>query len=150
MPKYTVPGAWCARGDGADIAGRRSGPHSTAEREAATAIGFGGTPPPRQMRLVDWRPLIKGALKGFVSVELPVGLQILDCPVLTSGGKSWVSLPAKPQLDRDGHPIVKNGKAQFSAILKWRDRALSDRWSDAVVALIRAAHPDALDDGGEP
>jgi len=37
------------------------------------------------------------------------------------------------------------GKAQYASILSWRDRDLADRWSAAVVALVRAAYPDALE-----
>jgi hypothetical protein len=39
----------------------------------ATAAGFGDTPAPRPgMRLVLWKPLNKGSLRGFATVELPI------------------------------------------------------------------------------
>jgi hypothetical protein len=100
----------------------------------------------RKMRLVAWRPLTKGALRGFATVELPIGLTISDCPVLISHGKTWASMPAKPILDRDGRQKADaNGKASYASILSWRDRDLADRWSAAVVDLVRAEYPDAID-----
>jgi hypothetical protein len=106
---------------------------------------------PRQpkMRLVDFKPIVKGSLRGFATVELPIGLKIHDILVLTSHGKIWASLPSKPQIDKNGqHRKDINGKAAYTAILEWRDRDLSDRFSQAVVELVRAAHPDDL--GGVP
>ena len=99
----------------------------------------------RRMRLISFKPLVKGALRGFVNVELPNELTVTDCPVCTSGGKVWASLPSKPVLDRDGKHVEINGKRQYCAILSWADRQTADRWSEAVVALLREAHPDALE-----
>jgi hypothetical protein len=36
---------------------------------------------------------------------------------------------------------------KYAPILAWSDRVTADKWSDAVVALVREQHPDALDDG---
>lgn len=43
-----------------------------------------------------------------------------------------------------GRHARPGGKAQFAAVLEWRNRQLADRFSAAVVELIRAAHPNAL------
>jgi len=107
----------------------------------------GGTDRPR-MRLVSFKQLPNrngGALVGFANVELPSGLKINDCPVLISNGKAWAAFPAKPQIGQDGRQIVIDGKKQFTAILSWPDRATANRWSDAVVDLVRAKHPEAFD-----
>ena len=98
---------------------------------------------PKRMRLASFKPLVKGALRGFANVELPNGLKIDECPVCVSNGKAWASLPSKPVL-RDGRQIERDGKKQFAAILAWPDRETADRWSNALVALIRAQHPEAL------
>ena len=101
---------------------------------------------PRTIALVAWRPLVKGALRGFATVELPIGLKVIDCPVLVSNGKAWVSLPPKPVLDRDGkHKTGANGKPAYAPILEWRTRDLAERFSAAVVELVRANHPQDLD-----
>jgi hypothetical protein len=95
------------------------------------------------MKLVEFRPFVKNSLRGFATVELKDGLMIADCPVhAASSGRLWASLPAKAMLDRDGKQIVVDGKKQYDAILKWRDRELGG--SEAVVTLVRAEHPEAL------
>jgi hypothetical protein len=109
-----------------------------------------GAPTKPGMRLLSWKPLRKNSLLGFAAVELPtIGLKVHDIPVLASHNKIWASLPSKPQIDRDGqHKRDVNGKPVYAAILEWRDRDLSDRFSAAVVALIHAEYPDDL--GGAP
>jgi hypothetical protein len=105
------------------------------------------TAPRPQMRLVSFKPLVKGSLRGFANVELPIGLRITDCPVLNSNGKAWATLPSKPILDRDGKHVEVNGKRQYAPILEWRDRDLADRFSAAVVDLVRSQHPADFDRG---
>jgi hypothetical protein len=100
----------------------------------------------RRMRLVSWKPVSKGSLRGFATVELALGLKLIDCPVFAGASGAWASLPSKPVLDREGRHARPGGKAQFAAVLEWRSRELADRFSAAVVALVRAAHPDALGD----
>jgi hypothetical protein len=116
--------------------------HATWGEPSATA---------RQPRiaLVAWRPLAKGALRGFATIQLPLGLRLIDCPVLVSNGKPWVSLPAKPVLDRDGqHKADPNGKPAYAPVAEWRSRELRDRFSEAVIAAIRRMYPEALDGSG--
>jgi hypothetical protein len=103
-----------------------------------------------KMRLISWKSLVKNSLRGFATVELPIGLKIVDCPVLVSSGKAWASLPTKPVLDRDGKHVKPDGKPQYSAVLEWKSRDLADRFSEAVVELVRQTHPGGLDDGGAP
>ena len=104
-----------------------------------------------RMRLISWKPITKGSLRGFVAVELPIGLKIHDVPVLVSNGKAWAALPSKPQIDKEGkHKTDANGKAAYVPVLEWKNRELNDRFSAAVVEIIRREHPDALDDGTAP
>jgi hypothetical protein len=103
------------------------------------------------MRLVEWRPMRRNNLPGFATVELGIGLRIGDIPICTSHGRTWASLPSKPIVDGAGAALRDDrGKIRYSPILSWRDRNLGGRWSDAVVALVRAAHPGALDAEGAP
>jgi DNA-binding cell septation regulator SpoVG len=92
-------------------------------------------------------PLRQDALRGFVSIELPIGLVIEDCPVLVRNNGAWAALPSKPMLDRESRRAKPDGEPQYAAIMKWRDRELRDRFSQAVIELARAAHPDVLEDG---
>jgi hypothetical protein len=77
---------------------------------------------------------------------MPGGLRIADCPVLISNGKAWATLPARPQLDKDGIPRRDEaGKVLDSPVLGWRTRKLAKRFSAVVVALVRQAHPGNLE-----
>jgi hypothetical protein len=97
-------------------------------------------------RLLDLRRVRKGALRGFCRIELPNRMRVSYCPVLVSNGKAWATLPSKPVLDQDRRQKVDGaGKRQFGAIVEWRNRALANRFSDTLIALLRDAHPGALD-----
>jgi hypothetical protein len=99
------------------------------------------------MRLVEWRALRKNTLHGFAIIELPSGLIVRDVSVHQKNGKWWAGLPSRPVLDTDGKQIVNHGgHRQYAAVLGWRDRDLSDRFSVAVVELVRAEHPGDLGD----
>jgi hypothetical protein len=103
----------------------------------------------RRLELLDFRAMIKGALVGFATVRLPIGLIIADIPILVAHGKAWASLPSKPQLGQDGTPRRgTDGKILYVAILRWQNGDLKNRFSDAVIGLVREHHPNAL--GGAP
>jgi hypothetical protein len=55
-----------------------------------------------KMRLVSWKPIANGTLRGFATVELPIGLKLIDCAVFVGTNGAWARPPAKPQLDKDG------------------------------------------------
>jgi hypothetical protein len=105
------------------------------------------------MRLVSWRAIDKGSLISCTTGELPNGLRIIDAAVFTGRNGPWASLPRKPVLDRDGKSgsmlmasrSFSRYKPQFQLLIEWRDRALSDAFSDAVIDLVRQAHPGAID-----
>ena len=102
-----------------------------------------------RLRLIEWKPLVKGQLRGFVSVELPIGLTIREMPVLVGNKGPWVSLPGKPQIDGGGQVRRdEKGKTAYVAMLQWRNKDLSDRFSRAVVDLLLIQHPRALSTGG--
>jgi hypothetical protein len=50
------------------------------------------------MRLVGWKPLFKGILRGFTTGEPPIGLTLIDCGVLVGTKGAWANPPVKPQL----------------------------------------------------
>jgi hypothetical protein len=97
------------------------------------------------MRLVSFKPVRKGALRGFAKVELSNGLTIDDCPVCSSGGTTWAAFPAKPIIGQDRRHLELDGKKQYATILAWPSREIRERWSVAVVDLVRARHPEALE-----
>ena len=89
-----------------------------SKRQTAMLATWGEKPRPR-MKLLNWRPLVKGALRGFATVELPIGLKLIDCPVLVGPNGAWAALPSKPVLDREGKHAKPSGKAQYAAIVEW-------------------------------
>ena len=102
------------------------------------------------MRLVEWRAFQKNTLRGFAIIELPSGLIVRDVSVHQKNGKWWAGLPSRPVLDAEGRQISNHaGHKQYAAVLGWRDRALADRFSVAVVELIRGEHPTDLDGSGQ-
>jgi hypothetical protein len=155
MPTERLPGALagaagvgCADDRRSETTSHHAGPITYNAAAQATWGAPLAARRPRTIALVAWRPLVKGALRGFATVELPIGLKLIDCPVLLSSGKAWASLPSKPVLDRDGRQkIDANGKPTYAGILEWRSRELSERFSEAVVRAIRQAYPGAIDEG---
>lgn len=121
--------------------------HSQKSLRRAEAATWGSPPVTERprMRLISWKPLRKNSLRGFATVELPIGLKIVDCLVLVSNGKAWATLPSKPVLDAEGRHAKPDGKAQYASVLEWRSRDLSDRFSAAVVALVRERHLEDLE-----
>jgi hypothetical protein len=126
-------------------------PRAPSQKELRRGGAMWGAPPDAaparpKMQLVSWKPVVRGSLRGFATVALPIGLKIHDVPVLVGKNGPWASLPCKPQIDRDGRQKTDaNGKAAFATVLEWRTRQLSERFSEAVVALVRAAHSGDLD-----
>lgn len=50
----------------------------------------------------DWKPMVKGALRGFFNLELPSGMVIHNCMLMEKAGTQWVNLPSKEFTKRDG------------------------------------------------
>jgi hypothetical protein len=53
-------------------------------------------------------------------------------------------------LDADGRQVMRDGRPQYISMMRWRSRDLVDRFSAALVELVRNAYPDALDDTKKP
>jgi hypothetical protein len=101
-----------------------------------------------RLRLIDWRPVRKGRLYGFASVEIaPIGLKVAEIPVL-KGDKSgpWACLPTKPRLDGNGQQLRESdGAPRYDRFLTWSSKRREGDFSAAVVALVRRRHPQDLD-----
>lgn len=117
-------------------------------RELAADFGLsmttiGNIVPRRQppLRLVAWRPQRKAALRGFVTVELPLLGLLLDCAVLESAGRRWVHLPTKTQIEDGRHRRSARGP-----VIAWQDQQLRDALSARLVAAVIAEDPEAFGD----
>jgi hypothetical protein len=97
------------------------------------------------LRLIDWRPVRKGKLLGFASVELPIGLRIHDVAVLHGKTGPWAALPTKAELDGDRRQRRDvEGQPSYARVLSWCTKRLEDAFSARVVALVQARHPQDL------
>lgn len=99
------------------------------------------------LALRDWKALQRNSLRGFATVEIQaLGLVVSDVPVHVSDGRAWAVLPSKPVMGSDGVALRdrNSGKVRYVSILSWRDKAIADRFSAAVVAAVEAAHPGAV------
>lgn len=99
------------------------------------------------LRLLTFKAVRKGTLRGFASVKLPIGLVINDIPVNQAGnGKAWAMLPGKPMVDRDGNLVRDDrGHLRYSPVVEWGTSELRETFSQRVVGLVRAEYPEALD-----
>jgi hypothetical protein len=98
-----------------------------------------------RMRLVSRKSIAKRNLRGFATIELPIGLKLVEGAVFVGTSGARASMPAKPQLDREGRlRIDGDGKPSCSPVVASRGRDLNNRCSAAVVAMVRAAHPEAF------
>lgn len=97
-----------------------------------------------ELRLRDFRAVQKNTLRGFATFEFPNGLIIHEMPVHVKNGSAWVSFPSQPQLENGVHRVI-DGKTQWKRLIEWRDRDLSDRFSDTAIAVIRREKPGALE-----
>ncbi len=99
--------------------------------------------------ILSWKPIDppRNTLRGWLDVELRrTGLVIHDCGLHRhANGRLWISLPGKPVLGADGRvQLDERGKRRFAVVAEWRDRATSDRFSEAGIEALRKAYPAAL------
>lgn len=102
---------------------------------------------PLAVTCIEWKPRSKNTLRGFASVEIPaLHLRIYDVAIhIHPGGTRWAALPAKPQIDRTGAAIQRDGKIQYSPVLAFTDRKTADAFGNAVIAALLKFAPDSLD-----
>jgi hypothetical protein len=93
--------------------------------------------------LVDFRPHQSGSRVGFATVRYPdfFGAAINGITIHIQGAAAWASPPGRAWVE-DGE-LVRDpgGKIRYSQVFDFRTHGQRRRWSDAVIALMRAAHP---------
>lgn len=93
------------------------------------------------IRALDWRPLERNSLQGFVSLALePSGLVLRDCALHRREDREWIGLPGKPQVDREGRQRQdpKTGKALYTPVIEIPDKASRERFQQAALAAVHA------------
>jgi hypothetical protein len=109
--------------------------------------------PTSRGKILKWTPYRNpaGTMAGFLSAELPSGMIINDMRLMIGpkGGR-WIATPSEKRLDADGKPVIgPEGKPVYNQFIEFRDKASRDRFQDAILELLRSAHPE-LFDGGAP
>jgi DNA-binding cell septation regulator SpoVG len=82
----------------------------------------------------NWKPIVKGALRGFFSVALPSGMVLHDCTAYEKDGKRWVNGPSKSF-------TAKDGKVTYKPLVDFADKATRDKFSASVLAALDAHVP---------
>jgi DNA-binding cell septation regulator SpoVG len=97
------------------------------------------------MILKEWRPHASGGLRGYVRIELDVGLVIPGIKVLVGSNGPFVGMPEQPVL-QDGKlkRDVSTNKPVYAPTVIWKDRQTADKFSAAVIRLLLAKYPGAL------
>jgi hypothetical protein len=98
-----------------------------------------------ELRIEEWREMRRGSLVGFATVGHPSGMVLHDCGIFTGPQGARAAPPSKPTIGRDGL-VAKDaaGKARYVPTVSFVDKTARDRWSAAVIAALRVAHPTAL------
>jgi hypothetical protein len=113
-------------------------------------------PPPEaarpSLKLRSWKRIERpgSTLLGLAAVAIPIGrvwLEVDDLPIFLSHGKAWAAWPARLVITKEGAVarILGTSKLQYVNILRWSDRETSQRFSRAVVDLVRQYDPGAFD-----
>jgi hypothetical protein len=90
-------------------------------------------------------PRVANTLRGFCTIVVPE-LHLHDIAVHTKGDSRWASLPAKPQVGRDGTVRKDNrGKPLYSPVLEFTDRETRDAFSHRVIEALEKFAPQAFD-----
>jgi hypothetical protein len=92
-------------------------------------------------------PRRSNTLLGFCTVIVPeMHLRIHDLAVHEKNDKRWVSLPAKPWIDRDGTAKRgENGKMLYATVLEFTDPGTRNAFSDRAIAALLAKFPRAFE-----
>jgi hypothetical protein len=100
-------------------------------------------PPPA--RCLDWRPLRKGSLLGFATVQFGSGQVVHDIPVHQAGSRSWANPPGKPWVGSDDRVVRdEKGKVKYAPVISFSNHGVQRHWSDQVLRALREAYTNAI------
>src|SRR5690242_1133015 len=103
--------------------------------------------PARQaaMTVENFKAISAGAMRGCCDVQHASGMVLHRCTVYAKDGKAWAPPPPKQVIGRDGTvQKTTEGKVRYEPTVSFVDRQTQERWSNAVIAALRIANPEAL------
>lgn len=96
-------------------------------------------------RILDFRPVRKGSLRGFLSVQLPSGLIVREVGVHIAGSKSWCAPPARPWMR--GTELITDaatGKLKWQPLIDFSTHGVRSSWSRQILRALNEAYPEVL------
>jgi len=74
------------------------------------------------------------------------GLVLPDLRLMRGpSGVLWVAMPVTKEKDRDGNPILnEKGRPKYREHIRFRDGAVRQKFTAAVLEALRREHPDVL------
>ena len=85
----------------------------------------------RTITVCDWKPLENGSLRGFLTLTLPFGVVIHNCPLLEAGGRRWVGLPSRRYLTADS-------KVHYEPIIEFATRKAHRNFERTALEVVEA------------
>ena len=100
------------------------------------------------MKVLAFKAVERDALRGWATVLMPSGMILHDVGVFhdRDSDRSWVSAPSKAMVGRDGVQMrsAKDSKPLYTPAVSFETKALYQKFSDAAIAALRLAYPQAL------
>lgn len=96
-----------------------------------------------------FRPYHSNTLRGFITIVIPeIKLRIVDLTVHEMNGKRWISMPGKPQLDRDGNvrKDPQSGKILYTSVIEFTSKEVRDRFNQRVIAALLEIEPGVFEE----
>jgi DNA-binding cell septation regulator SpoVG len=86
--------------------------------------------PAPAMEVTAWRELHRGAMRGFISLQLASGLILHDCTLFEKDtGERWVGMPARSYQTADG-------KTQYSPTVEFSSQFVATRFKKEAMAAV--------------
>jgi len=70
----------------------------------------------------NWKEFEKGALRGFLDIELPSGMILRGCSLVQKDGRRWIGTPSKPV-----------GEGKYQQVVEFVSKEVRDKFSAAAL-----------------
>ncbi len=99
-----------------------------------------------RVRVLEWRPLARGSLVGFCSVQFASGMIVREIALHRMGTRAWASPPARPWTKGNELVLDENGKLKWQPLIDFATHGVRASWSHQIVAALHQAFPEAFDE----
>ena len=90
------------------------------------------------MRVLEHRPLSSGAAIGVVTLELPSGMVLHGCMVLSKDGRRWVNPPSKIRVWSGEVQTSIDRRPIYDPVVTFASRDKADAFSALALAALDA------------